>query len=116
MGFIGMDNWLVAGFKNEDVVDLYIYGDVLYSSDHIRKSALLPIESFDPFTPVAYSKNTEIHLTLNGEMISILGHICSPALEIDAIIWALVNEPIRKPHYDILQLINENSFKIEYTT
>lgn len=115
MDCIGMDNWLVAGFKNEDGVDLYIYGDVIYSDVHMRNSALIPIVSFDPFTPIAYSKNKEINLTLNGEMISVLGDICSPALEIDVIIWALVNEPFRKAHYDILQLVNENSFKIEYT-
>tara|TARA_R110000850_G_scaffold206082_2_gene332190 strand:+ start:207 stop:545 length:339 start_codon:yes stop_codon:yes gene_type:complete len=110
-----MDNWLVVGFTNEDGVDLYIHGDVISSyNECISEVALLEIESFDPFTPIAYSDNDQIHLTLNGEIISISEDICSPVMEKELIIWALINEPTNKPHYNILDIVNKNSFKIEY--
>tara|TARA_R110002049_G_scaffold29017_2_gene98808 strand:- start:473 stop:826 length:354 start_codon:yes stop_codon:yes gene_type:complete len=116
MGSIVMDNWLVVGFKGEESVELCIHGDIIFSDNDCRKEGvLLSIESFDPFTPKAFSVNDEISLTLNGEMISVLGSICSLALEQDLIVWALVNDPSNVPHHHILEIIKKNSFKIEYT-
>ena len=119
MNIIRMEDWLLVGFRHAEGVDLFIYGNVFKvgldeDAEGFRGVAMLPVESFEAFTPKAFTKESEIHLGIEGEMISISGHIRSPEMDKDAIIWALVNEPLSKDHYDIREKIRKHSFCFEY--